>query len=243
MPVVVVATDVDTGEPVVFREGELRDAVRASCSFPGVFPPFPLERAPPRRRRRVRGRPRAPAREMAGEQAASWSRSTATRDGRWPAADSFVAIALRAGLTLLRGRTRGELAGRRPRDRPRRSASRAGCGRSASRASPRRARRRSIEALPELRRLLGALSRGGGVRRGASAGVRVALLTVALLLAGLALYDRPPGDAAGRGWPRPASRPVTRPSTAAGSATCARGRGPPSCSSTASPPRSTRGRT
>jgi hypothetical protein len=30
---------------------------------------------------------------------------------RWPAADSFVAVALRAGLTLLRGRTRGELAG------------------------------------------------------------------------------------------------------------------------------------
>jgi hypothetical protein len=29
----------------------------------------------------------------------------------WPGADSFVAIALRAGLTLLRGRTRSELAG------------------------------------------------------------------------------------------------------------------------------------
>jgi predicted acylesterase/phospholipase RssA len=31
--------------------------------------------------------------------------------GRWPAADSFVAIALRAGLTILRGRTRSELSG------------------------------------------------------------------------------------------------------------------------------------
>jgi hypothetical protein len=31
--------------------------------------------------------------------------------GRWPAAASFAAIALRAGLTILRGRTRGELAG------------------------------------------------------------------------------------------------------------------------------------
>jgi hypothetical protein len=30
---------------------------------------------------------------------------------KWPGADSFVAIALRAGLTLLRGRSRGELAG------------------------------------------------------------------------------------------------------------------------------------
>ena len=30
---------------------------------------------------------------------------------RWPNAASFVALALRAGLTLLRGRTRGELSG------------------------------------------------------------------------------------------------------------------------------------
>jgi len=30
---------------------------------------------------------------------------------RWPSADSFVALALRAGLTLLRGRTRSELSG------------------------------------------------------------------------------------------------------------------------------------
>jgi hypothetical protein len=30
---------------------------------------------------------------------------------RWPAADSFVAVVLRAGLTLLRGRTRSELLG------------------------------------------------------------------------------------------------------------------------------------
>jgi hypothetical protein len=31
--------------------------------------------------------------------------------GKWPAADTFVAIALRAGLTLVRGRTRSELKG------------------------------------------------------------------------------------------------------------------------------------
>src|SRR5439155_19274044 len=42
VPVVVLATDVDTGEPVVLREGDVRDAVRASCSFPGVFPPMVL---------------------------------------------------------------------------------------------------------------------------------------------------------------------------------------------------------
>ena len=40
VPVRVLATDVDTGEPVVFSSGPLRDAVRASCSFPGVFPPW-----------------------------------------------------------------------------------------------------------------------------------------------------------------------------------------------------------
>src|SRR5947209_20467922 len=40
VPVRVLATDVDTGQPVVLRQGDLRDAVRASCSFPGVFPPM-----------------------------------------------------------------------------------------------------------------------------------------------------------------------------------------------------------
>ena len=56
---VVLATDVDTGEAVVFREGNLRDAVRASCSFPGVFPPMVAGRPAALRRRRVRGRPGA----------------------------------------------------------------------------------------------------------------------------------------------------------------------------------------
>src|SRR3954464_13367153 len=40
VPVRVLATDVDTAEPVVFAEGDVREAVRASCSFPGVFPPM-----------------------------------------------------------------------------------------------------------------------------------------------------------------------------------------------------------
>jgi hypothetical protein len=73
VPVAVLATEVDTGAPVVFRAGPLRDAVRASCSFPGVFPPMVVDgrrlydggisevisRAPgprARRRRRDRGR-------------------------------------------------------------------------------------------------------------------------------------------------------------------------------------------
>ena len=110
VPVVVVATDVDTGEAVVFREGNLRDAVRASCSFPGVFPPMLLDG-----RRLVDGGvsevvPVRRAREMAGDEGAVLA-VDCNAGGRWPAASSFAAIALRAGLTILRGRTRGELAG------------------------------------------------------------------------------------------------------------------------------------
>jgi NTE family protein len=106
----VLATDVDTGEPVVFREGNVRDAVRASCSFPGVFPPFVLNG-----RRLYDGGvseviPVRLAREMAGEGGLVVALDC-NSGTNWPAANSFVAIALRAGLTLLRGRSRGELAG------------------------------------------------------------------------------------------------------------------------------------
>lgn len=37
IPVAIVATDLNTGEPVVFKSGLIRDAVRASVSVPGVF--------------------------------------------------------------------------------------------------------------------------------------------------------------------------------------------------------------
>ena len=110
VPVVVLATDVDTGEAVVFREGNVRDAVRASCSFPGVFPPFVCNG-----RRLVDGGvievvPVRLARELAGDEGAVLA-IDCNAGGKWPAADSFVAIALRAGLTLVRGRTRSELKG------------------------------------------------------------------------------------------------------------------------------------
>jgi NTE family protein len=110
VPVTVVAADVDTGEPVVFREGNVRDAVRASCSFPGVFPPFAWNG-----RRLVDGGlievvPVRRAREMAGEKGLVVA-IDCNAGGKWPAADSFVAIALRAGLTVVRGRTRSELTG------------------------------------------------------------------------------------------------------------------------------------
>ena len=152
-PVVVIATDVDTGEAVVFREGNLRDAVRASCSFPGVFPPMLLDG-----RRLVDGGvtevvPVRRAREIAGD-AGVVVAVDCNAGGRWPAANSFAAIALRAGLNMLRGRTRGELAGA---DlviappigesgwmRPQRIPQFAQAGKDAV-----------AEALPEIRRLLG----------------------------------------------------------------------------------------
>ncbi len=110
VPVAVLATDVDTGEGVVFRSGNLRDAVRASCSFPGVFPPFAWNG-----RRLVDGGvtevvPVRLARELAGDDGFVLA-IDCNAGGRWPAAGSFVAIALRAGLTMVRGRTRSELVG------------------------------------------------------------------------------------------------------------------------------------
>lgn len=39
IPVAAVAADLGSGDPVVFRHGELRDALRASCAFPGLFQP------------------------------------------------------------------------------------------------------------------------------------------------------------------------------------------------------------
>jgi NTE family protein len=110
VPLSILCADVDSGEPVVFRSGNLRDAVRASCSFPGVFPPMVLDG-----RRLVDGGlievvPVKRAREIAGDSGIVVA-ADCNAGGRWPAADSFVAIALRAGLTILRGRTRAELSG------------------------------------------------------------------------------------------------------------------------------------
>jgi len=109
-PLAVLATDMDTGQGVVFRTGNVRDAVRASCSFPGVFPPFIWEG-----RRLYDGGvtdvvPVKLARELAGDEGVVIAVDV-NGGTKWPAAESFVAIALRAGLTLLRSRTRVELSG------------------------------------------------------------------------------------------------------------------------------------
>jgi NTE family protein len=43
IPTGVVATDLGTGEPVVFTRGDLTKAIRASCAFPGLFEPVQVE--------------------------------------------------------------------------------------------------------------------------------------------------------------------------------------------------------
>jgi NTE family protein len=42
IPTAVVATDLGTGDPVVFTQGGLVDAIRASCAFPGIFEPVEI---------------------------------------------------------------------------------------------------------------------------------------------------------------------------------------------------------
>lgn len=42
VPTAIVATDLCSGDPVVFRTGNLADAIRASCAFPGLFKPVQL---------------------------------------------------------------------------------------------------------------------------------------------------------------------------------------------------------
>ena len=42
IPMAAVATDLNTGEPVVMSHGNLVDAIRASCAFPGLFEPVSI---------------------------------------------------------------------------------------------------------------------------------------------------------------------------------------------------------
>ncbi|HKW56092.1 MAG TPA: patatin-like phospholipase family protein [Candidatus Acidoferrum sp.] len=42
IPVAIVATDLANGEPVIFKHGDLREAIRASCAFPGLFEPVKI---------------------------------------------------------------------------------------------------------------------------------------------------------------------------------------------------------
>jgi NTE family protein len=42
MPLAIVATDLGSGDPVIFRQGALAEAIRASCAFPGLFEPVQI---------------------------------------------------------------------------------------------------------------------------------------------------------------------------------------------------------
>ena len=42
IPLAIVATDLGTGDPVVFHQGPLVEAVRASCAYPGLFEPIQI---------------------------------------------------------------------------------------------------------------------------------------------------------------------------------------------------------
>ena len=42
LPLSIVATDLGTGDAVVFRQGNLAEAIRASCAFPGLFEPIQI---------------------------------------------------------------------------------------------------------------------------------------------------------------------------------------------------------
>jgi len=42
IPTAIVATDLGTGDPAIFKQGSLADAIRASCAFPGLFEPVQI---------------------------------------------------------------------------------------------------------------------------------------------------------------------------------------------------------
>ncbi|RME37103.1 MAG: hypothetical protein D6794_07525, partial [Deltaproteobacteria bacterium] len=43
LPVVMTSTDIETGESVMLRQGELLPALRAAVAFPGIFPAVPMQ--------------------------------------------------------------------------------------------------------------------------------------------------------------------------------------------------------
>jgi NTE family protein len=42
IPMAVVATNLNSGEPVIFTQGNMVDPIRASCAFPGIFEPVEI---------------------------------------------------------------------------------------------------------------------------------------------------------------------------------------------------------
>jgi NTE family protein len=67
IPLAVTATDVVTGEPVVFTSGKLVDPVRASCAYPGMFLPVNVNGRLLVDGLLAHGVPAAPLRDMGAE--------------------------------------------------------------------------------------------------------------------------------------------------------------------------------
>lgn len=85
IPLSVTATDIVTGEPVVFTSGPLVDPVRASCAYPGMFLPVNVNGRLLVDGLLAYGVPAAPLREMGAEKilsiflSAHWVRTKGPR--------------------------------------------------------------------------------------------------------------------------------------------------------------------
>lgn len=71
IPLAVTATDILTGEPVVFTKGNLIDPVRASCAYPGMFLPVNIDGRLLVDGLLAHGVPAAPLRDMGAERVVS----------------------------------------------------------------------------------------------------------------------------------------------------------------------------
>ncbi len=43
IPIAITATDIETGEELVYTKGNLQEVIKASCSWPGIFPPVMID--------------------------------------------------------------------------------------------------------------------------------------------------------------------------------------------------------
>ncbi len=43
IPIAITATDIETGEELVYTKGNLQEIIKASCSWPGIFPPVAID--------------------------------------------------------------------------------------------------------------------------------------------------------------------------------------------------------
>jgi len=43
IPIAITTTDIETGEELVYTKGNMQDIIRASCSWPGIFPPVTID--------------------------------------------------------------------------------------------------------------------------------------------------------------------------------------------------------